>query len=189
MASFTSSDASAFFRILFLILAAMALGGAGFLLASGRLLDAGGLFVVFLALLAARAWAPVSLGLLNLAGVGALIATWLTLAGLYPAWEPLDDLVHFATLALIVPFSYVLSGRLGLLPSRDIHDLSAFQIIFLAALLGVSLGVVWEFAEWAVELSAPRLISLTHRDTMVDLVADLLGSLVAGAAIARFRLH
>lgn len=49
-----------------------------------------------------------------------------------------------------------------------------------AVLLGLAIGAVWEVAEWGFDQVAPGDVTKGKHDTILDLVMDTLGALLAG---------
>lgn len=90
-----------------------------------------------------------------------------------------DEVVHACTFfAVAVVLRRVLRSDLPR-PSR--------RAAFLFVLVGcaVALGVVWEWMEWSYDLFTAQNSILGKQDTMVDLVADALGALVAAILLLR----
>jgi hypothetical protein len=55
--------------------------------------------------------------------------------------------------------------------------------VLLTAMIGLALGVVWEFFEWFFLVVLNVHVGVGYGDTIADLAMDILGSLIAGAAL------
>lgn len=93
-----------------------------------------------------------------------------------------DEVVHgynFFALALVVAvyaYGTVLTGA-------DRHGL---LLVLTIAGLGLALGAIWEVAEWTYDQFVRPNAILPKTDTILDLVVDAAGALVAG--IIRLRM-
>ncbi len=116
----------------------------------------------------ALAWGLLALALLGSAAGWAL--------SLYQKFWFYDEILHFYSM-----FAYTLVAALYLyglaLTGARTHRL---LLVLIIGGIGVSLGVVWEIAEWTYdEIVRPNVIR-GKTDTMIDLVMDALGALLAG---------
>ncbi len=112
-------------------------------------------------------------GLFTLALLGSA-AGWVL--NLYQKFWFYDEILHVYSI-----FAYTLMTALyvyGLvLTGARTHRL---LLVLMIGGIGVSLGVVWEIAEWAYdEIVRPNIIR-GKTDTIVDLIMDALGALLAG---------
>ncbi len=121
----------------------------------------------------ALAWGFAALALLGSAAGSAL--------DLYKQFWFYDEALHlyaiFAYTLVLALYAYgaVLSGA-------EEHQL---LLVLVIASIGISLGVVWEVAEWAYdEIVRPNAIR-GKTDTIIDLILDTLGVLAAGFACLR----
>lgn len=95
---------------------------------------------------------------------------------LYQQIRWFDEVLHaFTSFALtlllaLLLYEMVLSGA----QTRPI------LYVFTVASLGIAVGVLWEIAEWAYEQIMPGNNILGKTDTMIDLIMDILGAVVAG---------
>ncbi|TDH58762.1 hypothetical protein E2C06_30850 [Dankookia rubra] len=87
-----------------------------------------------------------------------------------------DRVLHAATilaatlwLALFV-FARTLKGERG----------HALLVVLLVASVGIALGAVWEVAEWVFDQIAPGDVIKGKHDTVIDLVMDTAGAVLAG---------
>jgi hypothetical protein len=105
--------------------------------------------------------------------------------GLYDAWKPYDNVVHFLAPALGSQVAYIGLARLEVLPDpRDDastpHYVGIFAVTFA---LGVAIGGLWEIVEWSSDNVVGSSLQLSNDDTVGDLVADSLGAAAGGAAL------
>jgi hypothetical protein len=160
--------------------------GAVWLAAAGETGGMANLLVGGVALLVARA-----INLPRLYDLAFTVAMMLTgfgeALGLYDAWKPYDNVVHFLTPALCCQVAYIGLARLEVLPDpRDDASTPHYVGIFVVTFaLGVAIGALWEILEWASDNTVGSSLQLSNDDTIGDLVADSLGSAAgAGALVA-----
>ena len=55
-----------------------------------------------------------------------------------------------------------------------------FLIVLLIASVGIALGALWEVAEWSFDQIAPGDVIKGKHDTLVDIVMDTGGAVLAG---------
>lgn len=94
----------------------------------------------------------------------------------------LDWVIHAVTTGTLALTVFLLLVRTSLMPERRDYRFSA--IVVQVAVIGTTLGVLWEFYEWFVETFTATRIAVGYGDTIADLAMDLLGSVVAGVALA-----
>lgn len=95
-----------------------------------------------------------------------------------PLWY--DEVVHGYTMFSITFLLALTWYRfVAEQPGRDL------RIILAIAALGVAIGALWEVWEWGRDQIVERNIILGKYDTIIDLVMDTLGSLVA-ALLSRY---
>lgn len=113
-----------------------------------------------------------------------LAAGWFSVTGLYHSVFALDLVMHALVSALVA----------GLVACAAEHALRRRHVSVPAALrmtgrtlawLGlagatISLGVVWELAEWWGHVFVTEEIGVGYEDTISDLAVDTLGALVGG---------
>jgi hypothetical protein len=56
-------------------------------------------------------------------------------------------------------------------------------LFILSVAFGVALGALWEIAEWSMDATGWTSLSEDNDDTVGDLIADTVGSLVGGALL------
>jgi hypothetical protein len=155
--------------------------GIAVFLALGELKGAGNLLVGAIALLVARA-----IDLPRVYDLGFTVAMiftgWGEALGLYDAWKPYDNVVHFIVPMLCSQVAYIALARIEVLPDlrEDFvprHYAGIFTVTFS---LGVAIGGVWEIFEWGSDEIFGSNLSMGNDDTVGDLIADTLGSLTGG---------
>jgi hypothetical protein len=166
------------------LLRAAFFAGALVFLALGEMKGVANLLVAGVALLVARA-----IDLPRLYDLGFTVAMiftgWGEALGLYDAWKPYDNVVHFIVPMLTSQVAYIALARIEVLPDlreefAPRHYLGLFVVTFA---LGVAIGGVWEIFEWASDAVFGSNLSMSNDDTVGDLVSDTLGALVGGALL------
>lgn len=135
------------------------------------------IFVVLLGLRLARLSAPIDVAVCATLP----LATAASALQWYREFAWMDWIVHAANTGALAAATYVLLVRTSAL-SR-VQRNSLFEVVLQAAMVGVFLGVLWEFYEWAVETFVDVRIMVGYGDTIADLAMDLAGSVVAGLAV------
>jgi hypothetical protein len=113
----------------------------------------------------------------------ALILTgWGEALGLYDAWKPYDNVVHFVVPMLCSQVAYIALARIEVLPDmRDRFTPHRYAGIFTVTMaLGVAIGGIWEILEYSSDRLFGSNLQLSNRDTVGDLISDTLGSAVGG---------
>ena len=94
---------------------------------------------------------------------------------LYDAWALFDKVTHGYTLfALTLPLAFLTYGR-----SLTGLRLYRVQLVLVIASFGIAVGALWEVAEWAYDLVVPGDVIKGKADTIMDLIADTGGALLA----------
>jgi hypothetical protein len=91
-----------------------------------------------------------------------------------PTWI-YDEAVHgFTMFAITLALSFLTYG--SLLPTFHEH-----KLLYLAAIasFGITIGALWEIAEWAAGIVLPTQVIGSIDDTIIDLIMNSLGSGVA----------
>jgi hypothetical protein len=139
--------------------------------------------VAGLMLLARRAKVPV--GFAAAFAVLILLAMWGSVQHWYRAPGEVDSLVHFLTPGSLAAVCYFLLVQARLLP--DARDPSlrtrSWAPIVSVGTTGTTAAVVWEYYEWAVEQLDPEGMIVGSTDTVIDILAGMAGSVVAGALV------
>lgn len=95
---------------------------------------------------------------------------------LYSQIRLFDEILHaFTTFALTLP-TVLLLYEVTLIGA---HSRPLLFIIMVAS-IGLAIGGVWEITEWAYDQIVPGNVILGKNDTIIDLIVDLIGSVVAG---------
>jgi len=99
---------------------------------------------------------------------------------LYETFGWFDEFLHFYTpLALTLALGVRLYSR-GLAEIRE-HK---FILALTVACVGISVGTLWEIAEWGYDQFVPADAILGKTDTIIDLMLDTAGASVAGLVVA-----
>jgi hypothetical protein len=112
-------------------------------------------------------------------GLTLLVASWSSVLGLYASVPWLDLTVHFAATGLLAAALYVTAVRASIVPTRTPRVATAV----VTASFGVSAAVLWEIAEWVGHNLVDPSIFVSYDDTIGDLVAGAVGSVLAGCAM------
>ena len=111
-----------------------------------------------------------------------LAAAWCAQLGVYERVDRLDLVVHAATTGAIAAVAHHVFTRAGLVaPSRHARASAALTTVGLGSLV----AVVWELLEWVGHTFVDDSIFVTYTDTLGDLAAGLVGSVLAAALVAR----
>jgi hypothetical protein len=155
--------------------------GAAIFVVAGEIGGTGNLLVSGIALVVARA---VDLPrLYDLGFTVAMIFTgWGEALGLYDAWKPYDNVVHFVVPMLCCQVAYIALARVEVLPDmrEDFTPRHYAGIFTIAFALGVAIGGLWEIVEWASDGVFGSNLSMDNDDTVGDLISDSLGALAGG---------
>nr|WP_298985956.1 hypothetical protein [uncultured Micrococcus sp.] len=149
--------------------------------------------------------------LLDWAGQAMLLAAgWFSVVGIYHQVPTLDIVVHAAASAVVAGLVGVSlrawlrhragstggmgagaePGRTAGIPGRTdaagvVRAVGPLVAVLALASLTVTLGVVWEIAEWWAHHAVSEEIGVGYDDTLGDLLADSLGALVGSALAVR----
>ena len=162
------------------VLRAAVLAAAAFTALSDQVEGAIRLGLVFLILLAPRLAGlprPFDLAVCVLLP----LATLASLFHWYRQITWLDWVLHCFCTGALAAMTYLLLLRTPLLPPQRHQTRSA--VVLLTTMVGLTLGVFWEFYEWFAEIVAGVRIGVGYTDTIADLAMDTLGSLLAGLAL------
>lgn len=120
-------------------------------------------------------------------GLTLLAAAWSSVLNLYERVGWWDLPVHFAATAVIAAMTYFLLARLDAVPfpaDRAAPALGRFTVPVLVLSLGLAVSVLWELGEWWGHSYVDSTINVGYQDTMGDLAAGGLGSLLAGIVMS-----
>ncbi len=120
-------------------------------------------------------------------GTGLLVAAWSGILDVYEAVAWWDLAVHLVVTGLVAAVAYLAVVRLGAaLHPRDATTRGQRAgVVLLTVGLGLALGVQWEISEWLGHTYLDESIYVSEADTIGDLVADGLGSVLAGLVLVR----
>jgi hypothetical protein len=127
-------------------------------------------------------------GPLDLAyGTGLLVAAWSGILDVYESVAWWDLVVHFAVTGLVAAVAYLVVVRLGAAidPVDAVTRGQRGGLVLITLGLGLALSVQWEIGEWLGHTYLDESIYVSEADTIGDLVAGGLGSVVAGLALSR----
>lgn len=119
-----------------------------------------------------------------------LIAAWSNVFDLYTRIPNWDLLVHFFCTAVLAAGVYVLLLRSGTVADPRTRLAAARVGVLLTTALGLALSAVWEMVEWLGFVFITPDISVTYIDTIGDMAAGGIGSVVAGIVVVLYlRAH
>ena len=115
-----------------------------------------------------------------------VVAAWAAQLDWYQAVPWLDLAVHAACTGLIAALAGVLLVRTRVVPDPRAARTGRARVGVLVATTGTGavLAILWEIGEWAGHTFLDDRIGVGYADTVTDLAAGLLGSLVAGGVLA-----
>lgn len=109
------------------------------------------------------------------------IATLATTADWYQRFAWTDWVMHCLATGAVAAATHLMLADTPLLP--PLRDRHRYTTVTLTVMIGLTIGVLWEFCEWFFleVLSVP--VGVGYGDTIADLAMDTLGSLLAGVAL------
>ena len=113
------------------------------------------------------------LGLVNVAGY---------VLDLYARFWWFDRILHGCTIFAVTFWLALFVCRRVLGGGRGLDVL----VVLMIASVGLAIGALWEVAEWGFDRIAPGDVIKGKHDTIIDIVMDTIGALLAGAASLRF---
>lgn len=116
--------------------------------------------------------------------------SWGRFAGLYRAWGPFDEVIHFLMMACIAPLVYLLLDRGELVPdlAEVVHVRQRVALPALSGMVGIALGALWEIYEWTAANVFGAQVLIGYADSIFDLTVDLAGALAGGALLVVWAL-
>lgn len=148
-----------------------------------------GLRFVLLALLTGLVWwARVPAVFAAAFGACTLLAAWASVEHWYRGIPWADEVVHLIAPGSLAAAAYFLLVRARVLlePQRARSFLRSWALVVWVTLVGVSAAVLWEFYEWTMEQLSPQGMRVGYTDTVGDLLAGAVGSMVAGLLVVRW---
>lgn len=109
-----------------------------------------------------------------------LLSAWAATLDWYDAVSWLDMVAHLVANGLLAIIAMVLMWRTRVLP----RELPAVGVVVVTAAVGALLAVLWEAGEWFGYTYLSDDIGVGYDDTIGDLVAGTVGSLIGGGLIA-----
>jgi hypothetical protein len=117
-----------------------------------------------------------------------LVAAWSNVLGLYESVRGWDLVVHAVCTGVLAALAYLVLARSGVVPAPRRPGMARRTPIVIVIALGLALSALWEILEWVGTLVAPD-IYVAYRDTIGDMAAGGLGTVVAGIVTATVRLQ
>lgn len=117
-----------------------------------------------------------------------LLATWGKVAGWYAAIWWFDFAVHIVAPGALAAVAYFVAVQMHLFPDarEKVRGVRPSAIIVWVLATGSFWIVVWEYYEWIVEQFAPKGMIVGYTDTIGDLLAGMIGSVIAGWFVLRW---
>jgi uncharacterized membrane protein HdeD (DUF308 family) len=120
-------------------------------------------------------------------GVVLLVAGWSNVLNLYTTVPGWDLLVHFCANGVVAAMLYLIFVRRTDSRRTDSNGTRVVRtsptVIVLTTAFGLAAAVVWEQFEWFAHTVIDDTIFVAYNDTIGDLTAGGLGSLLAGVAM------
>lgn len=120
------------------------------------------------------------------AALAAQGAAWASVLHLYERIWWLAILVHLVLNGLLAGAAGVALHRARMTSSKQ-HRRGRWGLVITTTGVGAVMAVVWEIAEWFGHVYVDQRVQIEPGDTVGDLAAALLGSALAGLALARRR--
>ena len=126
-------------------------------------------------------------------GATLLAAGWIAVLGLFEVVGPLDLIMHWAANGLLAVVAYDLLVRLEVVPAVDaapdagLPSRARAGVVVVTTAVGITLGLLWELGEWAGHTFLDDTINVGYTDTLGDLVAGGLGSLLGAFLLLAHR--
>lgn len=118
-------------------------------------------------------------------GSALLLAAWASQLGWYESVAGLDLVVHTVLTGLLAVLAATVVTRWSRRGRSAEPAGPRLEAVLLVTGLGAALAIVWEIAEWVGHTFVDESIGVGYSDTVSDLAAGLLGSLVAGVLATR----
>lgn len=113
-------------------------------------------------------------------GAATLVACWSSVTDLYFSVRWWDLPMHFLTNGVWAALLYVVLVRSGTIAGTTTLRRPRLSTAVMTTALGLSIAVLWELFEWAGHTFVDSRILVGYRDSIGDMVAGGLGSLLAG---------
>lgn len=119
-------------------------------------------------------------------GLAMQAAAWASMLRWYEQYWWLDIVAHLVVNGLLAGAAGVVLHRAQMTPSRAARAGRWGSVITTTGVGGL-LAVVWEVAEWFGYVYVDRTIDIAPGDTVGDLAAGVVGSVIAGLVLVRRR--
>lgn len=120
-------------------------------------------------------------------GLVLLVAAWSSVADLYASISWWDLAVHFAATGVLATMAYFLLVQFGAVPAvlRPHRPSRSLPVVvpLIVLSLGLGMSVLWEIGEWWGYTFVDATINVGYTDTMTDLAAGGLGSMLGGLCL------
>ena len=116
-------------------------------------------------------------------GVAVLVSAWSSVLEVYLTTRWWDIPTHFVTNGLAAALLYLLLVRTGVIADAAGLRHPFASAMLLTTALGLSLGVLWEVAEWFGHTYVDETIYVGYSDSIGDLVVGGAGALLAGCTM------
>lgn len=114
-----------------------------------------------------------------------LLATWSGAVGWYEAIPWWDWAVHLVANGAIAAALYLILATVNVV--QEMHDMTVKHnraaLVVLTAAFGFAVGAIWEFIEWIGEQYLPKSLHVGYVDSLGDMFAGGIGSVIAGIAL------
>lgn len=114
-----------------------------------------------------------------------LPATWASAENWYRQIDHFDLVVHLVTPGAVAAVFYfvLVSWRLLPPPRGHVPELRSAAVVLWVTLVGGTVALLWECYEWVIQRVTPQTIVVGYADSISDMLAGLLGSVLAGALV------
>ena len=123
----------------------------------------------------------------SLYGLTLLVAAWSSVMDLYARISWWDLAVHCAATGTIAVMAWYLLAAYGAVTASQPggRPVPVFAVPAVVTALGLALSVLWEFGEWWGHYYVDSTINVGYQDTIGDLAAGGLGSLLSGVLLGQ----
>lgn len=115
--------------------------------------------------------------------IAVLVAAWSAVLDLYAAIPWWDIVVHCGLNGLIAAIAWVLCTQIGVSLVGTAERYRFALTVILTTVFGLALGAVWEMWEWFGHNFLDESIYVAYNDTIGDIVAGGIGSMIAGCSM------
>jgi hypothetical protein len=119
-------------------------------------------------------------------GTTVVASTWSSVLGIYVTTRWWDLPMHFVTNGLCAALLYIVLVRTDVIADHRTLPRPTLSVTVVTTVIGVTLGVLWEFFEWYGHTFIDREILVGYADSLGDVLWGGLGSLLAGFGMTYF---